>query len=527
MGYCLFKLHRYTDAIVWFRKYVDFMEPARIDKKADANNRIGDCYFISREYAFAVDYYQKAIVLAQNNIDYAMFQKGFSEGLLKKYPEEIETLKQLINTYPSSLYRDDAIYEIANAYELMNDHSSSILYYTQIIDKFPHSKYRVKSYLQRALLDYNGDKNEEALVSLKKLVAEYPKTEEAQKALLIMKNIYVDLNRVDDYIGFAKGNDIETELTKREEDSLKYIVAENLYMNGDCKESVIGFRKYIEQYPKGRYLLNAYYFKADCEYKNKEYTEALPSYEYVINQNINEYMEDALLKAAFITFNDSDYTKAIVFYQKLQQNYNKKTNLLIAKVGLMRSYYRLKDYNKAIKSAMRLLPETSDKESLAREVHYVVGNSFYALKDNEAAYPEFSIISDNLKSTYGAEAMCKMIDIEYQRKNYDIAIELIKKFKGAHSPHQYWVAKSFIVWAKIFQLKDDYFMAKATLQSVIKYYPKDTDGVKKEAIDNLNNILDAEEEDAELDEAIDDVEINLNENTKENKLFEEDKDNEK
>jgi len=527
MGYCLFKLHRYTDAIVWFRKYVDFMEPARTDKKADANNRIGDCYFISRQYAFAVDYYEKAIVLKQNNVDYAMFQKGFSEGLLKKYPEEIKTLKQLVKDYPSSIYRDDAIYEIANTYELINDHASSILYYTKIIENFPHSKYRAKSYLQSALLDYNSDKNEAALTSLKKLVAEYPKTEEAQKALLIMKNIYVDLNRVDDYIGFAKNNDMETEISKMEEDSLKYIVAENLYMSGDCKESVKGFEKYLEQFPKGRYLLNAHYFKADCEFKNKEFAKALSSYEYIAQQNTNEYMEDALLKAAFITFNDSNYTKAITFYQKLQQNYSKKSNLLIAKVGLMRSYYRLKDYNKAIKSAMRLLPETSDKESLAREVHYVVGNSFYALKDNEAAYPEFSIISDNLKSAYGAEAMYKMIDIEYQRKNYEIAIELIKKFKGAHSPHQYWVAKSFIVWAKIFYLKDDYFMAKATLQSVIKYYPNDTDGVKKEATDNLNNILDAEDDEAELNEAIEDVEINLNENAKENKLFEEDKENEK
>jgi len=527
MGYCLFKLHRYADALVWFRKYVDFMDPARMDKKADADNRIGDCYFISKQYAFAIDYYKKAIALAQINIDYAMFQKGFSEGLLKKYQDEINTLKDLVATYPSSIYRDDAVYEIANAYELMNDHTSAISYYADLIDKFPHSKYRAKAYLKRALLDYNNNRNDDALLSLKKLVAEYPKTEEAQKALLIMKNIYVDLNKVDDYINFAENNNVETEISKMEKDSLKYVVAENLYMNGNCEESIKAFDKYIQQFPKGRYLLNAHYFKADCAFKNKDYTNALVSYDYVISQNTTEYMEDALLKAASISFNDSDYTRAITYYQKLEQNYSRKSNLLVARVGLMRSYYRLKEYQEAIKSAMRLLPETTDKEALAREVHYVVGNSFYALKDIDAAYPEFSIISDNLKSAYGAEAMYKMIDIEFQRKDYDLAINLIKKFKAAHSPHQYWVAKSFIVWAKIFLLKEDYFMAKATLQSVIKYYPNDADGLKKEAEDNLNNVLDAEEEDAELNEAIDDVEINLNEDAKENKLFEEDSENEK
>ena len=517
IGYALFKLHDYEKAIVWYRKYVDFTQSTKMMKIADAYNRIGDCYFISKNYNFAIDYYEKSIELKRRNVDYAIFQKAFSLGLLKKYTDEITQLETLIQNYKTSNYIDDAIFEMAEAYKFLNSNDAAVENYNKIIAEYPHSKYRARAFLQAGMLDYNASKNELALSKFKTLISEYPKSEESQKALLIMKNIYIDINNVDEYIDFANNNSVETEVSKIEADSLTYISAENVYMTGNCEKSEESFKNYIEKYPTGRYLLNAHYYKSDCEFIKKNYDEALQSYEYIISQNANEYTEEALLKAAFINVSRENYTAAIPLYQKLLSNSTNNTSLNTAKIGLMRSYFKLKQYSNAITSAMKVLTISEGNEALEREVHYVIGKSFFETNDLEGAYAEFLLIADQAKSMEGAEANYRMIQIEYQKKDYEKAIKLINTFKLSNSPHQDWVAKSFMVWSDIFVIKEDYFMAKATLESIIKYYPNNDDGIKTKAQEKLAEVEELEFDEEELEE-IPEIEIKMFDE-EDNKLF--------
>ena len=519
MGYALFKLQDYQKAIVWFRKFTEFSESKKLTKLADAYNRIGDCYFISKNYNFAVDYYDKSIEMKRRNVDYAQFQKAFSLGLLKKYEKEIEALNLLTSTYPSSSYVDDAIFEKANAYKFLNSFNAANDNYNTLINEYPNSEYRRKAFLQSGMIDYNSDKDNEALLKFKNLISDYPKSDEARKALLIMRNIYIDINKVDDYIDFANNSLIETEVSAVEADSLTYISAENFYMEGDCNTSLIGFKKYIDKYPNGRYLLNAHYFKSDCEFANKDYENALESYKYIISLNANEYLEDALLKAAFISYRDSNYEQAREMYQKLIKASSNNTSLKTAKIGIMRTNFKLKDYSNSIKSAMAVLIYTEDAKLLEREVHYTIGKSFYETQDFEDAYTEFTLIADQAKSEMGAEANYRMIEIKYNNKEYDKAIELINTFKSSNSPHQDWVARSFMVWSDIFRINEDFFMAKATLESIIKYYPNNDDDIKKIAENKLVEIEEIELDNQELKEASE-IEINMFDSGDE-KLFEE------
>jgi TolA-binding protein len=521
MGYALFKLQDYTKAITWFRKYTDFTQSNKLTKVADAYNRIGDCYFISSKYNFAIDYYDKSIEVKRRNVDYALFQKAFSYGLLKKYEEEIAQLQLLTNQFPSSAYLDDALFETANAYKYLSNYASAVEFYNKIINEFENSEYRSKSFLQAGLLDYNNSKEQKALENFKTLIKEYPKSDEAQKALLIMKNIYVEINNVDEYIDFANANGMETEVDKVEADSLTYIAAENLYMAGNCEASAPSFSKYIERYPQGRYLLNAHYFKSDCEFNAKDYENALTSYRYIVEQNTNEYTEEALLKAAFITYRDENYQEASQLYQKLEKNSSNNNSISIAKIGLMRTHFRLEDYKKSISAALAVLTISEGDVDLEREVHYVIGKSFYMQEDFEGAYAEFVLIADQPKTLEGAEANYRMIEIEYKNENYEKAIELIKAFNNSNSPHRLWVAKGLMVWSDIFRIQEDFFMAKATLESIIKYYPSNEDGVIDEASEKLSEIEDLENDEKELKKAAA-IEINLNENENDSELFEED-----
>ena len=68
-----------------------------------------------------------------------------------------------------------------------------------------------------------------------------------------------------------------------------------------------------------------------------------------------------------------------------------------------------------------------------------------------------------------------------------IIFELIKQF----SAYDFWVAKSFILLADVYQKVDNTFQAKQTLQSIIDNYKGED--LKKIAQDKLNLIIESED----------------------------------
>ncbi|MGD2034823.1 MAG: tetratricopeptide repeat protein, partial [Bacteroidales bacterium] len=77
----------------------------------------------------------------------------------------------------------------------------------------------------------------------------------------------------------------------------------------------------------------------------------------------------------------------------------------------------------------------------------------------------------------GAEAKYRLAELYVKQKQYDQAEKEILEFSEKASPHEYWIARSFILWADIFAHKGDYFQAIQTLQSIIDYYETADDGI--------------------------------------------------
>ena len=63
MAYAWFKQKNYAGALSWFRRYVEQPHNKSEEKfVVDGQNRIGDCYFIQRDYTQAVRYYNMAAI---------------------------------------------------------------------------------------------------------------------------------------------------------------------------------------------------------------------------------------------------------------------------------------------------------------------------------------------------------------------------------------------------------------------------------------------------------------------------------
>lgn len=492
LGYTCFKQKKYDDAIEWFRKYTNISQNERTQFLGDAYNRIGDSYFIQRKYWTAIDYYDKAITANTIDVDYATFQRGFSLGLVERPQKEIETLQKLISNYPQSNYIDDAIYEIAESNQNLKQYDEAVKYYKKIESGFSGSSYHVKALVQLGLIYFNQDKPDSSSIYYKRVVEEYPATTEAKNALVGIKNIYVDKGNVDAYFAYAAQLGNFANVSLAEKDSLSYIAAEKLYMSGDCEKSKPALSKYIEDYPKGSFVLNANFYLGDCYYRTGVPDKALDAFLQVVQRQKNDFTEQALLSVAQIYFGKGQYSEAYDTYDKLENQAEVKNNLLVARLGKLRSASNLNRSEDVITAAGKVLLTEKLPLETERLTRFKLALVLMQKDKLKEAFDEFSKVAIDLKTVEGAESKYHMAEIQFLLGNLEKAESEVFSFAEKNTPHNYWLAKSFIILSDIYSKKDDFFQAKATLQSVIDGYSKPDDGIIDLATSKLNTLVKAE-----------------------------------
>jgi len=422
-------------------------------------------------------------------MDYALFQKGFSLGLIKQYQEKIKTLTSLLETRKQSNYAADALFERARSYVLIDSTTNAINDFKRLLVEFPSSSYVKKTHLQLGLLYYGKADYENALSSYKHVVSDYPESSEAKEALLGIKNIYVDLNKVDDYFAYAKQNASIENISYAEKDSLTYLSAEKIYMTGNWSKSVGLFNNYLKNYSDGKFLVNAHYYRGDCFYRTNNLDSALTDFTGVVSKPKSIFTEQAILNAAKINESKGQNSKAFQLFLKLENQAEVKSNLLIARKGEMHTAFKDSNYNQAIDAARKVLITDKAPEEDIREARMVMGKSYLATNMLDAAITQFRILALDVKNAEGAESKYRVAQILYRQNDFDKAEQDIIEFIGLGTPHQYWLAKAFLLLSDIYLKKSDVFQAKANLQSLIDNYGTKDDGIINEATAKLDSIV--------------------------------------
>ena len=467
IGYGYFKLKEYANANQWFRKYVQNAKNENTKIKNDALNRIGDCFFINKEYKAAIEYYDKAAMLGVDKVDYSLYQSAITNGVLGDYPDKINLLKTLINRKQKSHLLDDAIFQLGKTQLILKKNDDALANFVLLINEYPNSPYLSQALVKQGLIHYNKKEDEKALMAFKRVVKDYPKTLEAKESLDKIKKIYIDKGQLapyEEYLASIGGADSSLMVF----DADYYEVAENSYMRGDCEKAVNDLTKYIEKYSSGAYLLNARYYKADCENRSGFINEALIDYEFVLNQPKNKFTEMALLKSALINTDLGNTEKALENYSKLEYLADIQENVFKAQVAQMRLNFELKNYDAAVKYAELIINKDIDDALLITEAHLIYAKSMMDQDDYNLALKEFTTASTSANK-FGAEAKYYVAYILYLRGENDNCetevFSLVKKFPS----YGYWIGKALILLADNYVAKEDLFQAKVTLQNVIDH----------------------------------------------------------
>lgn len=469
LGYALMKQRKFSDAITAFRKYLTNKDKEKKETVNDAYLRTADCYFISKLYEDAKDYYQLAFQNKAAGADYALFQKSIALGVLGRFNEKITTLIKLTEDFPRSNYTPNAKFELGNTYMIINDNEKAMLYFNKVINDYPKSDYARKALLKTGLVQYNKDENDAALLTFKKVITQYPNTTEAKEALVTMRNIYMEKGNVNDFFNYTKTLSF-INISETEQDSITYIAAENQFMDGKCSGAIKGFNEYLTKFGNGFFIINANFYKAECELKLKDTANAIKGYEMVLSQSANKFTESSLLKAANIKYNQLQYATAIQYYLQLEEQAKLSKNVTDAAYGLMMCYYKSNKPDEAIKYAQKILAMTQVADMVLQDARLTIARISMQKNDYSASKVQFEKIISSTNTVHAAESQYGLAEITYLQSNYKESAKLIFELANKYSAYDYWIAKGYILLADNYIKQGNTFQAKHTLNSVINNY---------------------------------------------------------
>lgn len=492
IGYVYFKKEDYNNALTWFRKYQK--EPGADKKKSDdAGLRIADCYFVKKDYLNALEYFKKAIDNKVASSDYALFQKGMIEGIQNRLQDKINTMQQIIEEYAASPYADDAIFEEASTSQLMGENLQALNLFEDIVANYPSSTYLKKALLSIALLYYNERRDEKALEIYKEVITKYPNSPEAHEALTGIKNIYVNEGDSKGYLSYASSLPFSN-ISQTSQDSITYEASELRFMKEDCENAIKDFNNYLQEFPKGAFILNAHFYKAECEYKLKQVDKALEDYSFVVTQPSNPFTEKSLLKAAQINFLNKQYSIAFTQFHQLESASDYKVNILEAQIGALRSAFLTNDLVNAEQYADKIINNQKVSQDLLQEALLTKGLVLMSRDSLNAAYLVFEKAIKNTNNEKSAEAKYYTASILMKQSRLKDCEKALLEL-GNNFSSDYWIAKGYILLADNYLKQNDPFQAKATLQSVISNYEgQDLKDTAQQKLTEINSMEKAKKE---------------------------------
>lgn len=435
-AYAYFNRSDYNDAARMFREYVGLIRPT--DRTyADALNRLGDCEFNARRFETAIQYYDRVSQLAVQGSDYAIFQRSYALGLMRRYSDKVSGMQELLRRYPRSDYADNGLYEIARAELERDDVAAAIAAYERLLDQYPKSVLARKASVERAMLYRNLRQNDNAIAAYRQTIERYPGTQEAYTALEGLEAVSIEENKVGEYVAYTKNLDKLNMSVSLKEDSLRY---------------------------------TATYYAATRAYDSQDYDRALREYAALCDITGNPYMEEAVMRVAELSYDKRDYQTALQYFYRMQSNASTHELTNVAQLGILRCCYYLGRHQETIEVASRILADELMSENMKEEALYNRAKAYVATAQYGMAVVDLDKISGEVRTAQGAEAKYLTAECYFNLGAVDKAEEVVMGFLHMETQQQYWLAKALILLSDINLSRGDDFQARQYLIALQNNY---------------------------------------------------------
>jgi len=267
---------------------------------------------------------------------------------------------------PASPYADDALLQMGITFQDLGRSQEAVNALQRLVNNYGStSPLANAARLRLGLIFYNQGDLANAQHQYKEVFKFNPDKREAQDAMAALEEIYInDLGRPDDYFKLVES--IEgIDFSDFARDSLSFRAAELQYMAGNCERAIQSYGAYISSFPRGAFLIEAFYNRGECHSILRKWDQALNDYEAVLGRGQSQYFVRALEKAAAISFHHSnDFHRALEHYSLLETRAANEEQRFEAQMGALRSAFRIKHFEQVKTFGEKLIASSTKGRSM-------------------------------------------------------------------------------------------------------------------------------------------------------------------
>lgn len=470
LAWTYFKQNQYEAAAQQFQGFLDAYAgtDADIPYEQDARLRLADCYYALKRYEDAVEAYRR---VGGQGTDYALFQSGEALNYAGRSEEALRSLNRLVERYPDSRWRPQAMYRIGAIHFQNQDYEEAVTAYQRFLDTYPDHQLAPEAQYGIGDSRYNAGKMENAVEAYRTVLVTYPNSSTAPEAA---SSLFFALSAAGQS---ERADQIITEIAKAHpdanlEDRLRFQRAKAAYQSGESTEALTLFQSFVRTTSTSSLLPDAYYYLGILYANENRDTEAKNYLRQLVQQYPDsEVLPDGALRLGDIHRKEKNYEEAAAAYKAAAESDAIGTELRAqARYGQSIALLNLGENDKAKEILNRILEE-SQGGPLQASARLGLARIYEEENRPDEAAELYRSVVGAVDSDTGAEALLRLGQLLRAENQPRKAIEELDRMSSLYAGYPEWIARSLLEQAATYREMGQTGQAVQLYDEVVQSYP--------------------------------------------------------
>lgn len=413
-GIELFNKEDYPAAVQYFEKSIKY--PIDPDYVAEASFWCGEAYSIGKKYEQAAEQYQRIIGIGgysnQDILLKARYGLGYAYYNLQQYDRALFNFKEFVNKAPRTQSNlSDGMLRLADCYYVSKSYPEALINYRKVVQY--RSVDEDYAHLQSGAILGIMRKYEEAGAELDLIIRNYPQSRILDEALFQRAQL-----------DFEQGN---------------------------YASAVTGYSTLIQTKATSRFVPYAYTRRAASYFNLKEYNKTAQDYITVLeNYGSHPASNDVLIplqEALNLSGRSSDFDKYLAEFKTAHPD---AKGIESVEFESSKNLYFNQDYQKAITALTRYTNSYPESPRLS-EAKYYQAESYYRLKDWNKALSIYAELAQDKSFLFASKVIGRLAELEYKQGHYEKAVPYFQQLARLASNKK----EQYTAWSG---LMDSYYL---------------------------------------------------------------------
>lgn len=413
-GIELFNKEDYPAAVQYFEKSLKYpIDPVYV---AEASFWCGEAYSIGKKYEQAAEQYQRIIgISGYNNQDVllkARYGLGYAYYNLQQYDRALFNFKEFVNKAPRTQSNlADGMLRLADCYYVSKLYPDALINYRKVVQL--RSTDVDYAHLQSGAILGIMRKYDEAAAELDLIIKNYPQSRILDEALFQRAQL-----------DFEQGN---------------------------YASAVTGYSTLIQTKSTSRFVPYAYTRRAASYFNLKEYNKTAQDYITVLeNYGSHPAGNDVLIplqEALNLSGRSSDFDKYLAEFKTAHPD---AKGIESVEFESSKNLYFNQDYQKAI-AALNTYAITYPESPRLSEAKYYQAESYYRLKDWNKALSIYSELAQDKTFLFASKVIGRLAELEFKQGHFEKAVPYFQQLARLASNKK----EQYTAWSG---LMDSYYL---------------------------------------------------------------------